>query len=142
RQYRGQSGTKHLAVDLMGKILFRAVRKNLAAAAPQRTRGHPRTRPSCAFLAPGFARGFGNVAAALLCTRTQAPVCHIGRHDLMYERLVVFAAKQFVRRLYAGGGLTLCVDQLQFHHALAFTEGCTTRSPPSEPGTAPLMSSS
>src|SRR2546430_15646147 len=66
RQDRAEPRAVHLAVHLVREVLVRRIRKNLAAAAPQRARGHAGAGPARAFLPPWLLGGVVDRAAILL----------------------------------------------------------------------------
>ena len=83
-----------------------------------------------------------NFGTVLLGTVAATGIGLVGNDDLMDQRLVVLASEECIGGLQTAGFLPLFVNEFEFHHAPAFTAGCTTRSDPFEPGTAPLTNNS
>src|SRR5207247_290914 len=83
RQDRAEPRAVHLAVHFVREVLVRRIWKNLAAAAPQRARGHAGAGAAGAFLPPRLLGGVVDRAAILLRARAKARVCLERDHDLV-----------------------------------------------------------
>src|SRR5207302_9801912 len=116
RQNRAEPRAVHLAVHLVREVLVGRIRKNLAAAAPQRARGHAGAGTARAFLPPWFLGGVIDRAAILLRARAKTRVCLERHHDLVHQRLVEVAREQRVGRV-EGAGSAFVVHHFEFHGA-------------------------
>src|SRR5438445_5099220 len=117
RQDRAEPRAVHLAVHFVREVLVRRIRKNLAAAAPQRARGPAGAGAARAFLPPRLLGGVVDRAAILLRARAKTRVCLERDHDLMHQRLVEVAREQRVGRV-EGAGSAFVVHHFEFHGAL------------------------
>src|SRR6185436_10042433 len=116
RQDRGHAGAVHLAVHFLAEVLVGRVGEDLAAAAPQRARGHPGARASGALLPPRLLGGVVHRAAVLLRARADARVRLVRDHELVHQRLVEVAREDVVGRLHGAGG-AVAADHLEFHRS-------------------------
>src|SRR6185503_3084850 len=124
RQDRRHAGAVHLAVHLVGEVLVRRVREDLAAAALQRVRGHAGARAAGAFLPPRLLGRVVHSAAILLGARADARVRLERDYNLVYERFVVIAPEHGVIRVQrAAAAAAILAYEFEFHDQ-ALGAGC------------------
>src|SRR5690606_7210084 len=125
----------------------RRIREGTATPTPDRRGSHPGTGAASAFLAPGLLGGMLDGAAVLLGAVAHAGVGLVGHDDLVHQRFVEVAAEDLVGSSNGGRGLTLIVQELEFHGScpflgVALTAGRTTTSASLWPGTGPFAGGS
>src|SRR5690606_23170984 len=112
---RTNTSAIHLLVDLLGEVLVRRARESTATPTPQRRGSHPCTSTTRTLLAPRLAGGMLDSCTVLLGTVAATGIGLEGDHDLMHQRFVEFATEHSVRSGNGGSGLTLIIQELEFH---------------------------
>src|SRR5690606_11219828 len=112
---RTNTSAIHLLVDFLGEVLVRRARESTATPTPQRRGSHPCTSTTRTLLAPRLACGMLNSCTVLLGTVATTGIGLEGDHDLMHQRFVELATEYGIRSGNGGSGLTLIIQELEFH---------------------------
>src|SRR5690606_10150461 len=112
---RANAGAVHLLVDLLAEVFVRRGGECATASTPDGRGRHAGTSTAGAFLAPRLLGAVLDFGAIFLRTVAAARVGLEGHHDLVYQRFVEVAAEHSVGSGDGGRGLTLVVQELEFH---------------------------
>src|SRR5471030_919812 len=114
-QDRADTCAIHLFVHFVGEVLVRRVREDATTAAPQWRRRHTGTSAARTFLTPRLLGRVVNFFTVFLLAVTAACVGLIGHDDLVDQRFVVVTTENGIGGGDVRGGLTLRVQELEFH---------------------------
>src|SRR5690606_8539795 len=112
---RTNTSAIHLLVDLLGEVLVGRAGERTATPTPQRRGSHTCTCTARTLLAPRLAGGVLDFSTVLLSTVATTGIGLEGHYDLMHQRFVELATEHGVRSGNGGSGLTLIIQELEFH---------------------------
>src|SRR5450830_325794 len=115
RQDRADTSAVHLLVHFVGEVLVRRVREDATTAAPQWRRRHTSTSTAGTFLAPWLLGRVVDFFTVFLFTVAAACIGLVSNDDLVDQGFIVVTAEDGIGGSNVRGGLTLSVQELEFH---------------------------
>src|SRR5690606_14031089 len=109
------TGAIHFLVDLLREVLVGRIRERTAASTPDGRGSHTGASTARAFLAPWLLGAVLDGIAAFLGAIAAAGISLERDNDLMHQRFVEVATENGIGCGNRSGGLTLVIQELEFH---------------------------